>query len=72
MVDFLEQNQTEVLAISASNCLSADWGEKLLEVRQDAAKWHKLLKMELEASREQGCLDLGTHIIAVAKKYTNI
>ena len=71
MVDFLQKNQTEVLAISASNCLSADWGAKLLDIRQNNTKWHKLLKMELEASREQGCLDMGTHIIAVVEKYSN-
>lgn len=71
LVDFLQKNQTEVLAISASNCLSADWGAKLLDIRQNNTKWHKLLKMELEASREQGCLDMGTHIIAVVEKYSN-
>ena len=67
--ELLEKNNTKVLAMSASNCLSADWGERLLEVRQNATKWHKLLKMELEASKQPGCLDLGTHLIAVAEKY---
>ena len=68
LAELLENYKTKVIAMSASNCLSADWGAKLLEVRQNATKWNKLLKMELEASREPGCLDLGTHLIAVAEK----
>lgn len=71
LVNFLKQNQTKILEISASNCLSAAWGEKLLEIRQDSTKWQELLRMELEASREQGCLDMGTHIIAVVEKLVN-
>ncbi len=38
------------------------------EVRQDPVKWAELLKMELEACREPGCLDLGTHLIGVVEK----
>lgn len=71
LVNFLKQNQTKILEISASNCLSAAWGEKLLEIRQDSTKWQELLRMELEASREKGCLDMGTHIIAVVEKLVN-
>lgn len=68
LVKFLEQNQTQIFAISASNCLSAAWGERLVEIRQDSTKWQELLRMELEASKESGCLDMGTHIIAVVEK----
>jgi SAM-dependent methyltransferase len=68
LIDFLQRNQTKMLAISASNSLSAAWGERLVEIRQDAAKWQELLRMELEASQESGCLDMGTHIIAVIEK----
>lgn len=71
LAEFLEKNQTQVLAISASNCLSAAWGERLLEIRQDAAKWQELLRMELEASKQPGCLDMGTHIIAAIEKSSN-
>ena len=71
LVNFLERNQTKIVATSASNCLSAAWGEKLVEIRQDSTKWQELLRMELEASREQGCLDMGTHIIAVVEKLVN-
>lgn len=58
----------EVTAMSASNCLSAAWGEKLTETQADARKWSELLRMELEACREPGCLDMGTYLIAVARK----
>ncbi|MDY6902630.1 MAG: class I SAM-dependent methyltransferase [Cyanobacteriota bacterium] len=68
LVNFLEQHQTEVLVISASNCLSAVWGERLVEIRQDNQKWQELLRMELEASRKPGCLDMGTHLVAVVEK----
>ena len=30
--------------------------------------WRQLLEMEIEACREPGCLDMGTHIIAVVRK----
>lgn len=71
LIEFLEKNHTQILAISASNSLSAAWGERLVEIRQDAAKWQELLRMELEASRESGCLDMGTHIIGVIEKLLN-
>ncbi|MEM9925816.1 MAG: class I SAM-dependent methyltransferase [Cyanobacteria bacterium P01_D01_bin.50] len=71
LAEFLEQNRTQVLAISASNCLSAAWGERLLEIRQDGAKWQELLRMELEAGLQPGCLDMGTHIIAAIEKSSN-
>ena len=31
-------------------------------------QWQQVLEMELEACREPGCLDLGTHLIAVTRK----
>jgi hypothetical protein len=37
-------------------------------VQQDAATWQHLLEMEIEACREPGCLDMGTHLIAVCRK----
>lgn len=30
--------------------------------------WQHLLELELEACREPGCVDMGTHIIAVCRK----
>jgi SAM-dependent methyltransferase len=57
-----------ILALSASNCLSTSWDELLAEIRGDAERWGELLRMELEASAEEGALDMGTHLIAVARK----
>lgn len=64
----LESCGAVVLEMSASNCLSAARGDRLTETRQDAAKWEQLLEMELEACREPGCVDMGTHMIAVIRK----
>lgn len=66
--DVLEREGLEVIEMSASNCLSAARGDQLDEVRQDETQWAHLLEMELEACREPGCVDLGTHTIAVARR----
>jgi len=58
----------EVVAMAASNCLSTQWNDHLVEIRHDAEKWAELLRIELEATREPGCLDMGTHLITVARK----
>jgi SAM-dependent methyltransferase len=57
-----------VLCLSASNCLSTGHEDALREIRQDPARWEELLRMEVEACAEPGCLDMGTHIIAVGRK----
>jgi ubiquinone/menaquinone biosynthesis C-methylase UbiE len=57
-----------VLRLSASNCLSTGHEGALREVRQDPARWEELLRMEVEACAAPGCLDMGTHLIAVARK----
>lgn len=66
--DFLEAEDITVLDLSGSNCLSTGWGEKLQELRNNQAKWDELLQMELEACRAPGCLDMGSHLIAVIEK----
>lgn len=58
----------EILSMSASGCLSLCWNKGLEEVRQDAATWGELLRMELEVSSEAESLNMGTHLIAVAQK----
>ena len=65
---WLAQANLKVLEMSASDCLSSVWEDKLSEVRADAGKWSELLRMELEACAEQGSLNMGMHIIAVARK----
>jgi len=57
-----------VVVMSASNCLSTRWDERLSTLKDDPASWDELLRMELEACRQEGCLDMGTHIILVGEK----
>ncbi len=64
----LEDGGFEVIEMSASNCLSTGWGEKLDEIRKDPDQWQQLLELEFAACREPGCMDMGTHTIAVARK----
>jgi SAM-dependent methyltransferase len=66
--DFVRAAGTEVLTLSASNCLSSTWGEMALMWRDDPKVWKHLLELEIEACREPGCLDMGSHIIAIARK----
>lgn len=56
----------EVVAMSASNCLSARQGEDLDDL--DGDTWDELVRMEIEASRQPGCIDMGTHLIGVGLK----
>jgi SAM-dependent methyltransferase len=65
---WLSRNPLTVLDMSASNCISLTWNEMLKEIRSDNEKWNELLRMELEACAEEGCLNMGTHLITVAKK----
>jgi len=65
---FLEQAGVVIEILSASDCLSATWAERLNDVQRDEATWQHLLEMEIEACREPRCLDMGTHLIAVCRK----
>lgn len=58
----------DMLALSGSNCLSTVWGAPLDSIRADASRWAELLAMEVEATRQPGCLDAGTHLIAVLRR----
>ena len=64
----VNQSGLTVAAISASNCLSIGWNDSLVEVKNDPTKWQELLRMELSACREEGCVGMGDHIIVVGKK----
>lgn len=66
--DLAVQAGLHVLAMSASNCLSINWDECLSEFDDGSESWNELLRMEIEACQEAGCLDAGTHIILVARK----
>ena len=64
---FLEEGGLTVEALSASDCLSANWSDLLAEIDESDPTWAHLIEMEIEASREPGCLDMGTHLIAVCR-----
>jgi SAM-dependent methyltransferase len=66
--EWLERAGVEILAMSASGCLSIGWTELLTSYRQDETRWQELLRIELEASAERESLNLGTHLISVARK----
>ena len=70
LTKWLEKRGLIIMARSASNCISLTWNETLKQYRTDNEKWNELLRMELEACAEPGCLDMGTHLIAVARKAT--
>jgi 2-polyprenyl-3-methyl-5-hydroxy-6-metoxy-1,4-benzoquinol methylase len=67
-IKWLKGFNLEVLARSASFCLSPGWEEMLAEMRADEETWDQLLRMELEACAEEGSLNMGTHLIGVARK----
>lgn len=66
--DLLLQAGLDVLEMSASNCLSTNWNETLTQNHENLAQWDELLRVELEACCQPGCLDMGTHTLAIARK----
>ena len=65
---WLEGAGWKVLAISASSCLADSGMIQIEKLRGDPKLWEELLRMELEASADPGCLDMGTHLIAAARR----
>ena len=65
---WLREGGLEVLDLSASGCLAAGWESVLEPLRADPLLWGELLRMDLEASCQPGCLEMGTHMIAVTRK----
>ncbi len=64
----LERNGLAIDVITASNALSTNWREYLSTLSEESETWQYMLEMEIEACREAGCLDMGTHMIAVCRK----
>ncbi len=64
----LEQGGWCVESMSASSCLSVGWAEYLEGLAETDPIWGHLIEMELEASHEAGCLDMGTHLIAICRR----
>jgi 2-polyprenyl-3-methyl-5-hydroxy-6-metoxy-1,4-benzoquinol methylase len=63
----LESSNFEIISMSASNFLSTGWSAELKELK-GSDKWNQFLEWELEACKEEGALDAGSHIIVVANK----
>ena len=59
-----------VVDMSASNCLSTvrHHRQQTLEPLISTDTWSDFLQWELDFCAEEGCLDNGTHLIAIAKK----
>jgi 2-polyprenyl-3-methyl-5-hydroxy-6-metoxy-1,4-benzoquinol methylase len=64
----LVSSRLRIVAMSAANCLSVNHDDHLKDIGTDSEKWKELLRMELEACAEDGCLDMGTHLIVVGQK----
>jgi SAM-dependent methyltransferase len=64
----VESRGAQVLALSASNALATAHHPGLDGLRKDKKRWETLLEFELEACASPGCLDMGTHLIAVAAR----
>ena len=58
----------KVEQLSASSCLSMGWAEDVFGEKDTQGAWDELLRMEREASAQEGCRDMGTHIILVGRK----
>jgi len=63
----LERSGLAIEVLTAGAVLSENWADALREAPEDSETWQHLLEMELEACREPGCLDMGTHLIAVCR-----
>lgn len=68
LTKWLEKSGLIIMDKSASNCISLTWNETITQIRDNSEKWNELLRMELEACAETGCLNMGTHLIVVARK----
>jgi SAM-dependent methyltransferase len=68
LTKWLEKSGLIIIDKSASNCISLTWNETITQIRDNSEKWNELLRMELEACAETGCLNMGTHLIVVARK----
>jgi SAM-dependent methyltransferase len=64
----LRRHSCTIVAASAANFLSVNQHDALTEIESDPVLWEKFLGWELDACRQPGALDGGTHIIAVVRR----
>lgn len=65
---FLESHDLAIEFLSASNTLSTGWDDVLSEIEEAPESWARLIEKEEIAGQSPGCQDMGTHIIAVARR----
>lgn len=68
LLELLRENGAEVVAASASNFLSPNHNAFLEGVVDRPELWDAVLRAEIEACRQPGALDGGTHLIAVGRR----
>jgi len=66
--EFVESAGTKVQVISASDVLSATWRDLLPIWRESPSRWGHLIELEIQACCQPGCLDMGSHVIAVTRR----
>jgi SAM-dependent methyltransferase len=71
LLALLGDHGAEVVAASAANFLSPGHDEFLEEIVDRADLWQAALRAEIDACRQPGALDGGTHMIAVARRPLN-
>jgi SAM-dependent methyltransferase len=64
----LRRHSCTIVAASAANFLSVNHHDALKEIEADPVLWEKFLGWEMDACRQPGALDGGTHIIAVVRR----
>lgn len=64
----LERHGCRIAAASAANFLSPAHEESLSSLVDEPTLWQSFLEAEIEACRQPGALDGGTHIIAVGQR----
>lgn len=68
LLSLLRQGGDEIVAASAANFLAVGGEEILSGFAENGELWDAFLRAEVEACRQPGALDGGTHMIAVARR----
>ncbi len=64
----LQQVGFELIALSASNCLSVSRQKEVEDIKNSREKWEYFLDLELRACQSAGMVESGTHLIAIVRK----
>ena len=67
MREFLEEHGCELLEIASTNTITSSYWGELERIASDPEATEMLIRLEREFSTRPGLLDMGEHLIAVAK-----